>query len=175
MTESRLPPQDLIWERLNSHHDRASFECGQDSLNVYLQRFARQNASRDVGLTYVAVFSGAPNRIAAYFTLSASQIQTALLPVKAPSPYPLPAFLLGRLAVDREFQNRGLGVAALLKAFRVVATIAEMGAVYALEVQALDPDAAEFYQRQNFTPLLDDALHLYIPISLIRSRVASSA
>jgi hypothetical protein len=35
----------LVWEEapLTKHHDRAVFNCGDADLNVYLQRYARQN------------------------------------------------------------------------------------------------------------------------------------
>ena len=36
-------------------HNRKDFDCGNPSLNEYLQRSARQNQDQDMGRTYVLV------------------------------------------------------------------------------------------------------------------------
>lgn len=35
----------LVWEEapLGKNHDRDAFDCGEEGLNVYLKRYARQN------------------------------------------------------------------------------------------------------------------------------------
>ena len=46
--------------------------------------------------------------------------------------------------------------------------------VHAVEVDALDKTAAAFYRKYGFTTLLDDPLHLYLPITTIE-QVLSTA
>lgn len=45
----QTPPQ---FEALAAHHDRAGFDCGEASFNVFLQHRARQNAERNLGVTH---------------------------------------------------------------------------------------------------------------------------
>lgn len=44
-----------VFEPLQAHHDRQNFDCGKPALNQFLQRQARQNADRNVGVTHVVV------------------------------------------------------------------------------------------------------------------------
>ena len=62
----RLQREKPILEVLDAHHDRAAFDCGEASLNVFLQRQARQNASRNLGVTRVVVPAAGDARILAY-------------------------------------------------------------------------------------------------------------
>ena len=50
-----LKASSPTFELLAPYHDRAAFDCGEESLNVFLKRQARQNASRNLGVTHVAV------------------------------------------------------------------------------------------------------------------------
>jgi len=42
-----------------------------------------------------------------------------------------------------------------------------------VEVDALDDQAAAFYRRYGFAPLLDDPLHLYLPIATVEDVLGS--
>ena len=55
------------------------------------------------------IADAASGRIVGYVTLSASQIERAYLPKpqQRNRPDPVPVMLLGQLAVDKEFQDRG--------------------------------------------------------------------
>jgi hypothetical protein len=44
---------------------------------------------------------------------------------------------------------------------------AQLG-IRAVEVDAIDDDARRFYLKFGFTPLADDATHLFLPMHLIR-------
>jgi predicted N-acetyltransferase YhbS len=77
--------------------------------------------------------------------------------------------LLGRLAVDDSQKGQGLGKLLLLHALWRSQTIAEQAGVYAVEVDALHAGAAQFYARYGFVPLLDNPLHLYLPMKTIEA------
>ena len=98
---------NYIIEPLTGDHDRSLFDCGEESLNVFLKQFARQNDARGLGRTYVA---GLPDetRILGYYTLSSGSIAVEQMPEKLPR-YPVPVAHLGRLAVDLEARRDGLG------------------------------------------------------------------
>ena len=160
---------NILIELLSAHHDRAAFDCGEESLNVYLHRFARQNATRGFGVVYVAVAVTSPERILGYYTLASSSIARDILPenVKLPR-YPVPSVLIGRLAVDKSSQGQRVGEKLVYDIVeRTEHLSAELG-IHAIEVQALHERARAFYERFNFMALLDDPLHLYLPMETAR-------
>jgi GNAT superfamily N-acetyltransferase len=150
----------------SSTHDRAAFDCGEQSLNEFLVRFARQNDEKGLGRTFVAVLPGDP-RIYGYYTLSSGAVKSETLPEKRPR-YPTPVVLLGRLAVDESAKGQGLGKILLLDALKRVLLLADQMGIYAVEVHAIDPQARSFYLKYGFTPLLDDDVHLYLTMKKIR-------
>jgi GNAT superfamily N-acetyltransferase len=139
-------------EPLSPHHERKPFSCGVDALDRYLQTQATQDIRRHVANCFVAVPLGT-SIIAGYYTLAAASIplnelseaQRRRLPK-----YPvLPAALVGRLAVDRQYAGRSLGSALLFDAIQRSARADP--AVYALIVDAKDETAAAFYRHFGFS------------------------
>jgi GNAT superfamily N-acetyltransferase len=157
-------------ERLHKGHVRERFECGEPSLNNYIQRFALQNDERRVGRTFVAVESGDP-RVLGYYTLATGKVSFENLPnnKKLPPHMPIPVVLLGRLAVDDSSKGTGLGKYLLLHALWRSQRIAQDAGVFAVEVDALHEKAAQFYLKYGFTPLLDNPLHLYLSMKDIEA------
>lgn len=151
---------------ISSTHDRAAFDCGEQSLNDFLVRFARQNDEKGLGRTFVAVLPG-DLRIYGYYTLSSGAVKSETLPEKLPR-YPTPVVLLGRLAVDESAKGQGLGKILLLDALKRVLLLADQMGIYAVEVHAIDLQAKGFYLKYGFTPLLDDDMHLYLTMKKIR-------
>lgn len=155
-------------ELLASHHNRSAFDCGEPSLNQYLHRFARQNADKDYGRTYVAVADD-PDHVLGYYTLSSGAVSFEALPMKAGLPrYPAPVIVLGRLAVDGTMQGQGIGEALLLDALDRASHVAEQIGIHAIEVNALNQGVKRFYAKHGFVELLDDPLHLYLPLKVLR-------
>ena len=111
----------LVWDEapIARRHDRAAFDCGDADLNLYLQRFARQNHESGGGKCFVAAPADAPARVLGFYTLSPASLDYARTPAlakKGLARYDVPVFRLGRLAVDGSVQGRGLGGALLLRA-----------------------------------------------------------
>ena len=78
---------------LGTHHDRASFSCGETSLDRYIRRQASQDIRRRVAQVLVAS-SGLPERVAGYHTLSAARFERDDLPpnlARRLPRYPAPA------------------------------------------------------------------------------------
>lgn len=80
----------------------------------------------------------------------------------------VPVVLLGRLAVDRSFQGKGLGAFLLIDALRRALYISEQVGIRAVEVDAIDDAARRFYLKFGFRSLLDDSRHLMMPMHEIR-------
>jgi GNAT superfamily N-acetyltransferase len=153
-------------------HDRAAFRCGNDSLDRYIREQATQDIRRGVSRIYVAVSPDRPARLLGYFTLSAASITANDIPpdvAKRLPRHPIPAALIGRLAVDRDFSRRGLGGALLADAIKKAAQAARTVAMTVVVVDPIDEPARAFYgafgfrdleapQRRMFLSLPRDAL-----------------
>ena len=156
----------LVIELLGSHHDRSVFSCGEPALDAYLQRQASQDIRRRVAQVFVAV-GDVPEKIAVYYSLSAASFAKDELPpalAKRLPHYPVPAAVLGRLAIDREHQGRGLGETLLLDAIRRVVRASTTIAVYAIIVDAKNERAQAFYERYGFRTFASEPRRLFLPL-----------
>src|ERR1035437_6542117 len=108
---------------LSPSRDLASFDCGESSLNSFLQRHALNNDRAGLGRTFVAIQPG-QSRIAGYFTISTGSVRFDAIPEHARKrlpKYPIPTVHIGRLAVGLQSQGQGLGEALLVEALRKAA------------------------------------------------------
>ncbi len=156
----------LTVEPLGPHHDRASFSCGEPSLDRYIRRQASQDTRRRIAWVFVAL-GNPPARIAGYYALSAASFEKDNLPaglVRRLPHYPVPAAVIGRLAVDLRSQGSGLGEVLLLDAIHRVVRAGDTIGVYAVMVDALHDRARAFYERYGFTPFPSQPLRLYLPL-----------
>lgn len=158
-------------ERLGSSHEREQFSCGKAPLDDFLRLRVSQYEKRQLGRTYVAVFPGG-TRVAGYYTLAAGAISIASLPPDAAKRlprHPVPVILLGRLAVDQQARGQGLGKILLRDALRRCLELSRQLGLFAVEVLAIDADAKRFYTKYGFVPLVDNDLHLFLPIKTIEA------
>lgn len=157
----------LVIEPLGPQHDRESFACGEPALDDYLRRRASQDTRRRVARVFVAA-GAAPGEIAGYYTLSAASFEKDELPAgiaKRLPHYPVPAVVIGRLAVSRSFQGRGLGETLLLDAIRRVVRASASIAAYAIVVDAKNDAARAFYERYGFRPFPSTPRRLFLPLA----------
>jgi GNAT superfamily N-acetyltransferase len=161
----------LVWDEapISKRHDRASFDCGDADLNLYLQKFARQNHESGGAKCFVAVLAAAPTRVLGFYTLSPASIDYARTPAlakKGLARYDVPVFRLGRLAIDRTVQGRRLGGALLLRAAdRCIRVAKDVGGV-ALLIDAKNERAARWYQSYGALVLDDAPLSLVLPLAV---------
>ncbi|WP_419589168.1 hypothetical protein [Thiolapillus sp.] len=111
-----------IWheEPIGKHHDRGAFDCGDEALNQFLHRHARQSHEKGGVKTYLAV-SENNEKILGYYSLSPASIAYERAPEmikRGLARHDVPVFRLGRLAVDASVQGHGLGGQLLLSAGR---------------------------------------------------------
>lgn len=159
----------MIDESLTRNHDRKGFDCGSPELNEFLQRHARQNATKGVAQTYVLVDPDNPETIVGYYSLSAAEIEFERL-LKAHRRslprYPVPAARMGRLAVDHQHKGSGVGGQLLGLAIRRCQAAREQLGIVVLIVDAKNENAAAFYRHHGFTPVEDDPFTLYIHLDM---------
>ena len=158
---------DLIIEPLNTTHDRPGFFCGVEILDRYLQKQAKQDIKRHISRVFVAVEKDCPAKVVGYYTLSSLSIELTQLPEnlsrKLPK-HPVPAVLIGRLAVSQSARGKGVGKMLLADAVKRVLSVSDEVAVYALVVDAINSHAKDFYERFGFIPFSDNTSRLFLAI-----------
>ncbi len=156
----------FVIELLSKQHKRDKFDCGEQSLNEFLKKYARQNNEIGFGRTFVATLPDKTD-VLGFYTISSGSITFEIVPEKLPR-YPIPTVHLGRLATDVNLRGQGLGELLLIDALeRTVLVAAELG-VYAIELYALTDNAKRFYLKYGFVALTDDEKHLYLPIETLK-------
>lgn len=157
---------DFRIDPLAKNHRRESFDCGEPALNLFLQQFARQNAVSGLSRTFVAVRPGHLD-VCGYYSVSTGAISFDIVPEKLPR-YPIPTVHLGRLAVDLKMHGNRLGEFLLFDALKRAVDAAELLGIFAVELYAISDRAKSFYLHYGFLPLIDDDLHLYLPIETMK-------
>lgn len=130
-------------------HQLDDFACNVDSLNDWLKKRAYQNQLSGASRTYV-VLEG--KRVVGYYCLAsgALELNDAPTQVRRNMPNPIPVAILGRLAVDKSFQGKGLGVALLQDAVLRTAQAGGILGIRGLLVHALSMEAKAFYEHHGF-------------------------
>lgn len=157
----------LVIELLDRNHDRASFNCGIEPLDRYLQRLASQDVKRRISRVFVARPPESRSRILGFYTLSAISIDLTALPEKVARKLPrqpVPAALIGRLAVDLSAQGTTIGRMLLADAIRRTVAVSGDIAIYAMVVDAINQQAEAFYKHYGFNPLALGSSRLFLPL-----------
>lgn len=157
----------MQYVKLTRAHNRAAFDCGVQSLNHFLKTVAREEADRDLGVTYVATPDGVT--IAGYYTLASYSVQGELFPsgTKFSSTRAIPAILLGKLAVATTMQGQGFGTQILFQALYDCQRVADVAGSHAVIVDALE-SAVSFYKKYGFQPITENDSHLFLTLKTIR-------
>jgi GNAT superfamily N-acetyltransferase len=153
-------------------HDRTGFESDDPTLDEWLRRYAGQNRRHDTAATWVIL--DAHDAVVAYASIAMTGIDRSAAPpaVARRAPDPVPALLLGRLAVDRRHSGLGIGTAL---AAHVLATAVELNAkaaCRAVVVTALNADVRRWWERLGFRaldPTDETCLDLYLLTSEIEA------
>ncbi len=146
-------------ELLTSRHSVEQFNSGRPSIDRWLKKHGLSNQESRASRTYVVCAS---KRVVGYYALSAASIerQDAHRSLRHGEPDPIPAILLGRLGVDREFQGQGVGSGLLRDAFFRAQQVSESVGARLLLLDALDDAAKAFYVKMGFKQSPIDKLQL---------------
>lgn len=150
-------------EPLRAHHGTGAFNSGVDTLDAWLKQRALKNQVSGASRTFVACDG---SRVIAYYALAASAVELADAPgrFRRNMPSPIPAVVLGRLAVDESLQGRGVGRALVQDAGHRVLFAADAIGVRGLLVRALSVEAKAFYEHIGFDPSPHDAMLLMMTL-----------
>jgi GNAT superfamily N-acetyltransferase len=146
---------------LAEHHELVEFDSGVPELDDWLRRRARANQAGGASRTFV-VCEG--NRVVAYYALASGAVRTPEAPgrLKRNMPDPIPVAVLGRLAIDRTYQGRGIGRALVRDAGLRLLNAAEILGIRGVLVHAISDDARAFYEAVGFLPSPSDPMMLMI-------------
>jgi len=134
---------------LEASHDLDLFQSGNGSLDEWLRRRARSNQVSGASRTYVVAVE---RRVVGYYCLASGALDLADAPgsVRRNMPDPIPMAVLGRLAIDREWQGKGLGAALLQDAVLRTSQAASIMGIRGLLVHAISDEAKAFYEHYGF-------------------------
>lgn len=150
-------------------HDRASFRCGEPTLDAYLCQQAGQHQRDGIATPHVLTDDDAPARILGYCSLAAAQLNLDnLQPAdrKRLPAYPVPAVRMARLAVSADAQGHGHGRLLVGHAVNCACALRETLGVRVLLVDAKDARAAAFYSSFGFRPVTKVPKSLYLPLGV---------
>ena len=154
-------------EPLTAGHEVSAFTCGKPTLDHWLKTRALSNQEK--GFTAVLVVHE-EGRVVGYFGLAPTAVVPNGLPRSIRTgqpPDPVPCLLLGQLATDIGWARRGIGTGLVKHALERCVTAAALVGGRALMVNAIDAQAAEFWQRRGFLASRDDPLILFRSIAAI--------
>ena len=159
---------------LAAEHDLDGFDCGTPALDDWLKRRGRQNQASGASRTYVVCVG---TRVVGYYSLAAGSVSHAAATgrVRRNMPDPVPVALLGRLAIDRHWQGRGLGWGLLRDAVLRVLAAGETIGVRAILVHAISEEAKKFYERCGFRPSPGEPMTLMITVEEARTMLSRPA
>jgi len=155
-------------ELLTAQHEVSDFTSSEPTLDDWLKRRALKSQKSGAARTYVVT---SENVIVGYYSLAVGCISrsVSVSRVRRNMPEPVPIMLLARLAIDNNWQGRGLGRSLLRDA--VVRTIqaADIVGIRALLVHAISDDAKRFYQYFGFQPSVIESMTLMATLPDLRN------
>jgi len=145
---------EFISTHLDDNHNTSEFQCGNLALDDWLRRQALR--AQRAGISRVTIWSPASSekQVAAYYSISPAQVVASDgLPRKATGGFSyIPAWLIGKLAVDIQFQGQGIGRDILFDAIETIISAARIGGGRVIIVDPIDERAARWYQQLGFSP-----------------------
>ncbi len=155
---------------LKESHKFHEFDCGNNSLNEWLTKRVIKNQDSGASRTFVI---RSQDKVIGYYTLASGSVERLNTPkaISRNMPESIPVTVLGRLAIDKQFQRQHLGSALLKDAIQRTALISKDVGVHALLVHALDDLAKAFYLQYGFIESPIDSLTLFLSCKQFRPLV----
>ena len=147
-------------------HNVTRFDCGEPSLNLWLEKHALIAATMRTANTFV-VCRG--RRVVGYFSLANGAVDhnKTTAKIRRNTPDPIPATVLARLAVHNADKEQGLGRDLLIDASRRILAAAKHSAARLVVVHPLNTTAAAFYEKFGFRPLRGDTTAMFIALATL--------
>ena len=157
---------------LKPGHEVDDFTSTHPELADWLRRRARDN-EEDRGSRCFVVCEG--QRVIGYYVLAAGSIERAQAPgrLRRNMPAPIPAIVLGRLAVDSAWRGQGFGADLLQDAvLRALRASSEIGACLML-CHAIDTSAKAFYLHHGFIESTFDPMIVMLDLKKVEAALVN--
>jgi predicted N-acetyltransferase YhbS len=150
-------------EPITPSHLIEAFACGIPVLDDWLKRRALKNEVSGASRTFVVCHDG---QVVGYYALATGSVEHRDAPgkLRRNMPDPIPMIVLGRLAVDQQWQSTGIGRGLLKDAVLRSVSVSQHAGVKALLVHVLSEDAKTFYMRNGFLESPLDPMTLIISL-----------
>jgi predicted N-acetyltransferase YhbS len=162
-------------EPLRGKHSTEGFECGEPSLDIWIDGHARQAEGSGSAKVFVTTDDG--EQIVGFYALAAASISpddaTERLMKGQSEHQSVPVILIGRLAVDLDHQGNEVGRSLLQDALLKCATAAQSIGARAVIVHAISDSAVRFYERFGFEASPTDPHHLILLMKDLRRFIES--
>jgi GNAT superfamily N-acetyltransferase len=159
-----------VWheEPISRKHDRKAFDCGDEAMNDFLQRYARQSHELGGAKTFVAIDNTDNKTILGFYSLAPGALTYADTPEtmrRGLAQHDVPGFRLARIATHVRLQGQGLGGQLLAAAARrCLQASSEVGGVL-LIIDAKNERAAGWYAAYGAVPLQNRPLTLVMSLA----------
>lgn len=147
----------------------------EDQLDDWLTKYAGQSERKN-NVRTTLLLDEQQARVAGYYSMRTFELAAAdaVAATGRSRRYPVPAMLIARLAVDRDYQGRGTGRLLLFDALQKLATAADDFGFEMVVVHALHEDAACFYLKHGFQRFLDHELSLFVTTKDLRATFSAA-
>jgi predicted N-acetyltransferase YhbS len=162
---------------ITPQYDLSQFKCNNPKLTEWLKRYALQSNSG--GQTKTLVVTDGTARVIAYYAYAVISVghesTTPERIKKGLAKFDIPVFLIARLAVDTNWQGKGLGRQLLRHALERAAIAAQQHVpIRAVVVDAINDEAKTFYEKFNFEVWPIDGLRMWLMMKDIVSTLRAT-
>ena len=157
-------------EPISKKHDREAFDCGEETLNEFLRRYARKSHELGGAKTFLAIDDADNKTILGFYSLSPASVDYARTPGiirRGLARHDVPGFrwrawlwIAGCKGRNRRTTSARGGQALLLAA---------EGCGVVLVIDAKNERVAGWYASYGAVPLLDSPLSLLLPLATIEA------
>lgn len=157
---------------ISKDHDTSKFFSKHECLNDWLKERGLKAEAR-TARTYVVSSSGA---VVGYYSLATGSVtrHAILKKLQRNTPDPVPVAIIGRLAVDRHFEQKGIGSGMLKDGLKRIAQMSFQVGCRAVLVHAIDNDAASFFSRYGFVEFPNGSKTMFLPIETVIASIVAA-
>ena len=140
------PPQPIKLE-----HQLIDFNSNNAELDDWLKKRALKNEDSGASRIYVVIVE---QTVIAYYCLTNGSVLNLTAPgrIRRNMPDSIPVMVIGRLAVDCNWQGKGIGRALVSDAVLRTLQAANIAGIRAILVHAISEEAKQFYEKCGFIP-----------------------
>ena len=150
-------------EPIDESHGLDCFASGEIVLDNWLRQRALDNHRNGASKTFVV---HQEKKVIGYYCLATGSVTTEKAPgkIKRNMPNPIPIMVLGRLAVDKNWQGHGIGSGLLKNAVLRTAKVSHDAGIRALLVHTISKSAKYFYKHYGFIESPLEPMTLMLPL-----------